>query len=111
MTNPVLPGKYTGKTVRGSDGRVVRLKERAAICHRCSEEFVSTMTTRPRKYCDKCAIILADEARVRNNEAGKARKERMKQGTNQPRPQRLIRYAGYDVTERHLEDRDDAETT
>jgi hypothetical protein len=94
MTKPKDYGRLI-KTTIGHDGRRIFHREVTADCKRCAQPFVCVMTTKPPRYCPECAAIVKKEKNAREDARSKARSAR----PVQPKPRKLIRYAGFDPRE------------
>lgn len=75
------------------------IKERVYNCIRCRNDFTAKTANTARKYCDECLPIVTKERR--RFASAKANAKRRKQPLpKKPKP-RLVRYAGFDPSERH----------
>jgi hypothetical protein len=83
-------------TIGAYDGRVMFRKEVTHPCKRCSNDFSFVMTTRRKYYCDECRAVVAEEKRIRE----KVRQRNRPKPKPWPKGPRLIRYAGYDKSEK-----------
>jgi hypothetical protein len=74
-------------------------RERTAECRRCQNLFTAVVANTPRRYCDECLPIVTKERRKIASAKANA-KRRGKRPPRTPKP-RLVRYAGFDPSERH----------
>jgi len=81
---------------RGRDGRITSIKMVTGLCGRCQQEFTFKMTTKPRKTCPACYVIVERERKQAANLARNARRQ-----LTQPTEPRY-RYAGFDPSEKPL---------
>ena len=96
---------YTGEVLKRRDGHVIQKKRVTATCtnadcHRPDKKFDCIITTKPPFYCPECQVVMARRRRERDKAKATLR-VRKQRGTNpgDPKPRRLIRYAGYDGRE------------
>jgi PHP family Zn ribbon phosphoesterase len=74
-------------------------KERTVECRRCQNTFTAMMANTPRKYCDECGPIMKRQRKSRASAKSNA-KRKGRPFPPEPKP-RLVRYAGFDPSERH----------
>lgn len=90
-----MPAKSSRRVRRYNfNGKLHQTKTVTRECQRCRSPFSFEMTTKPRRFCDECKVVLDQEIVDRKREAWHTYRKRLDKN-REPKP-KLIRYAGYD---------------